>query len=135
SGTSAGSRGSDGNADRTGRGSGSGDRGNPPVGAGDDDDGYVRLLPPQPKAPAGGTAVEAPPAHPARPGAEGAGAPPRPDSKEPGQEGRQPEEGAGAVIRDHDGQSPTVLAPAPPPDFPRLRSTPTPPREREASAE
>src|SRR5262245_53457862 len=81
SGTSAGSHGNDGNADGTGRGSGSGDRGNPPVGADDDEEGYVRLLPPQPKAPAGGTAAEAPPADRARPGDEGAGATPGQDGK------------------------------------------------------
>src|SRR5262249_34464582 len=58
-----------------------------------------------------------------------------PASQKPGQDGKKPQTDTGAAAGDHDGQSPTVLAPAPLPDFPRLRSTPTPPREKEASAE
>jgi hypothetical protein len=165
-GTSAGSRGDSANADRAVNGTGSGDRRDIPAGAGDDEEGYVRLLPPQPKAPAGGAAggggtpaAETQPADRARPGAQGTGATPgqdsstapRQDSKAaprqdsnaapgqdeetPGQDSKEPKAEAGAGTGDHAEPSPTALAPAPLPDFPRMRSTPTPPRDKEANGE
>jgi hypothetical protein len=145
-GTSAGSRGDSANADRAGNGTGSGDRRDTPAGAGDDEEGYVRLLPPQPKAPAGGggtPAAEAPSADRARPGDQGTGAAPEEDNntapgqdnKEPGQDNKEPKAEAGAGTGDDAGPSPTALAPAPLPNFPRMRSTPTPPRDKEATGE
>jgi uncharacterized protein DUF2637 len=155
-GTSAGSRDDSANANRARNGTSSGDRRDNPAGAGDDEEGYVRLLPPQPKAPAGGTAggggapaAEAPPADPARPGAQGTGAAPGQDSKTtagqdnkttagqdnktPGQDSKEPKAEAGAGTGDQAEPSPTALAPAPLPDFLRMRSTPTPPQDKEAN--
>jgi hypothetical protein len=165
-GTSAGSRGDSANADRTGNGTGSGDRRDAPAGAADDEEGYVRLLPPQPKAPAGGVAggggtpaAEVPPADRARARAQATGAAPGQDnntapgqdsSAAPGQDKKTPGQDhntaprqdskeakaeASAGTGDHAEPSPTALAPAPLPDFPRMRSTPTPPREKEANGE
>jgi hypothetical protein len=159
-GTSAGSRAESANADRASVGSG--DRRD--TSAGDDEEGYVRLLPPQPKAPAGGAAAETLPAGQARPGAQGTGAAsgqgnktasaqdnaapgqdnktpeqdnaaPRQDSKTPAQGGKEPKAEASAGTGDQAGPSPTVLAPAPLSDFPRMRSTPTPPRDKGANGE
>jgi hypothetical protein len=180
-GTSAASRSDSANANRARNGTGSGDRRDIPAGAGDDEEGYVRLLPPQPKAPAGGAAgggeaqaAEATSADLARPGAQGtpeapgqdssvapeqdSKATPRQDSKAtpgqddnaasgqdnktsgqdnktPGQDSKEPKAEAGASTGDHAEPSQTVLAPAPLPDFPRMRSTPTPPRDKEANGE
>jgi hypothetical protein len=164
-GTSAGSRGDSANADRAGNGTGSGDRRDTPTVAGDDEEGYVRLLPPQPKAAVGDTAAEAPPADRARPGAQGTGATSGQDNATPGQDNttsgqdnnatpgqdntasgrddnapgdqddKEPKAEASAGTDDHAGPSPPALAPAPLPDFPRMRSTPTPPRDKEASGE
>ena len=174
SGTSTGSREDSANANRARNGTGSGDQRDIPADAGDDEEGYVRLLPPQPKAPAGGAAgdggapaAEAPPADRARPGAQGTGAAPGQDNKAtpeqhskatpgqdnkatagqdnkatagqdnktPGQDSKEPKAEAGAETADQAEPSPTVLAPAPLPDFPRMRSTPTPPRDKEANGE
>ncbi|MGN6172812.1 MAG: DUF2637 domain-containing protein [Streptosporangiaceae bacterium] len=173
-GTSAGSRGDSANANRARNGTGSGDRRDIPAGAGDDEEGYVRLLPPQPKAPAGGAAGgggapagEATPTDRARPGDQGTGAAtgqdssatpgqdssatprrdskatpgqdnnaaPGQDNKTPGQDSKESNAKAGAGTGDHAEPSQTVLAPAPLPDFPRMRSTPTPPRDKEANGE
>jgi len=57
------------------------------------------------------------------------------DNKTPGQDSKEPEAEAGAGTGDHAEPSQTVLAPAPLPDFPRMRSTPTPPRDKEANGE
>ena len=180
-GTSAASRSDSANANRARNGTGSGDRRDIPAGAGDDEEGYVRLLPPQPKAPAGGAAggggapaTEATSTDRARPGAQGTGEAPGQDSsvapeqdskatpgqdnnaasgqdnktpgqddnaasgqdnKTPGQDSKEPKAEAGASTGDHAEPSQTVLAPAPLPDFPRMRSTPTPPRDKEANGE
>jgi hypothetical protein len=113
----------------------------------------------------GDTAAEAPPADRARPGALGTGATSGQDNATPGQDNttsgqdnnatpgqdntasgrddnapgdqddKEPKAEASAGTDDHAGPSPPALAPAPLPDFPRMRSTPTPPRDKEAGGE